>query len=453
MAVLLLLVPNLALLLLAAKTGTARPLLNMDYAVAAFLFCLPFKWGRILAVAAFAWALLFDVLMMLMQIFPFMDLEGALYLFPFIVNAPLTYQLLCIVLFIYLVGMPWLLHRLAGGTNCQHLLACLLPLTVISYFTGHLQYAERNLQANIFGANNFYYSKSQYLLYRANQNIPFLASGRKEPIFLPLNGQATAIEQLQQPASDKILLIINESWGMPNNQALHNAVLENILQQQEHFSFLRQGSFPFAGATVEAELRELCAYRGAQGFFFRRAPAQAFAQCLPNRLHRQGYETYAMHGASGQLYDRFSWYPQAGFQKVMMAENFIGKQTCTPFRGVCDHELFAEVSHAMTGKHKVFYYWLTLTTHADYALKDLHRPRLNCETYGLPEDTDLCRNIRLQGQFFDGLAEWSKQPEMQGVEVLVVGDHPPPVTNLGETFKYLQQDQVAWLHFKIKATE
>lgn len=51
-----------------------------------------------------------------------------------------------------------------------------------------------------------------------------------------------------------------------------------------------------------------------------------------------------MHGAGSSLYDRFSWYPRAGFQKIKTAENLIGKKTCAIFGGVCDSELFGEVS-------------------------------------------------------------------------------------------------------------
>lgn len=43
-----------------------------------------------------------------------------------------------------------------------------------------------------------------------------------------------------------------------------------------------------------------------------------------------------------------------------------------------------------------------------------------------------------------------QRPEMKGTEVIIVGDHPPPVGNLNETFRYLKQGHVAWLHFKIK---
>ena len=62
----------------------------------------------------------------------------------------------------------------------------------------------------------------------------------------------------------------------------------------------------------------------------------------------------------------------------------------------------------------------------------------------------LCRNFRLQAQFFDGLAELIQSPEMKGVEVFVVGDHAPPVLDMKEHRQLNRKALVAWLHFKIK---
>lgn len=450
MAFAVVVLPNVIFWLISVFNGAARPLLNLDYALVALLFVLSWKPLHLFGALAFWLALLFDVLMLVMQQFPFMDLIGALYLAPFILNAPFVYQMLAIVLLIYLIAMPMLLQKLAVKTDLFHMMLFVIPLGVIAYFTGHLQYYERSVQANMFGANNFYYAKSQYLLYQSSQENGFLDAARTEPIFLKLLSQEQAISRFQQPRAKKILLIMNESWGQPQNQALQDSVLEKVAALKSRFDYYQTGHFQFIGATVEAELRELCGYRGARGYSFRRSPAEKFAQCLPNELTKEGYQAFALHGASGQLYDRFSWYPKAGFQHVKTGEHLIGKQTCEAFNGVCDSVLYNEVADAFGVNDKIFYYWLTLTTHSDYPEKDLFNHRLQCEQYGLSKDTDLCRNFRLQAQFFDGLAELLQRPEMKGVEVLVVGDHSPPTIKIGETLKYMQQGDVAWLHLKVK---
>lgn len=213
MACAVIILPNVIFGAASVFTGTARPLLNLDYILAAVLFVLPWKPLRILGALGFWAALLFDVLMLVMQQFPFMDLIGALYLAPFIFNAPLVYQILVGILVIYLIAMPMILQKISRKTDMFHTLATAIPLIVIGYFTGHLQYHERSEQANMFGANNFYYAKSQYLLYQSSQDNGFLEAARTDPIFLKLLSQERAVSRLNQLKSDKVLLIVNESWG------------------------------------------------------------------------------------------------------------------------------------------------------------------------------------------------------------------------------------------------
>ncbi|SPY09615.1 Uncharacterised protein [Neisseria gonorrhoeae] len=62
------------------------------------------------------------------------------------------------------------------------------------------------------------------------------------------------------PKSQKILFIVAESWGLPGNPELQNATFAKLLAQKDRFSVWESGSFPFIGATVEGEMRELCAY-------------------------------------------------------------------------------------------------------------------------------------------------------------------------------------------------
>ena len=446
---LLLLLPNIAFLLLAWFTKTARPLVNIDYFLSAILLSTsirPVKWVGILL---FWWALIMDSLMFVMQLFPFMDFDGALQLLPFILSAPWLYKVLSLVLIVYMVGMPIFLEYLGKKTNCFHTLLLCVPIAVVGYFTGHLQYYERELQANLFGRNNFYYAKSQFELYQSTQDFDFLLERGVDPVFSPLKFDQ-ASRHLLQPYSRKILFIVNESWGQPKNPALQEAVLGGLLAQKDRFEFWESGHFRFVGATVQGEIRELCSL-SVDGFALKRTPASQFAGCLPNKLKQQGYTTMALHGASSALYDRSSWWPEAGFNQITTAEYLIGQPTCMAFNGVCDSALFDNVSQAFSTHDKLFFYWMTLTSHADYPEKDLFNHRLQCEQYGLPKETMLCGSFSLQTQFFDGLAELIKQPEMRGVEVIVVGDHSPPVMDLGEAFKYLTEGgEVAWIHFKVK---
>ena len=39
---------------------------------------------------------------------------------------------------------------------------------------------------------------------------------------------------------------------------------------------------------------------------------------------------------------------------------------------------------------------------------------------------------------------------MKGVEVVIVGDHMPPLFGNEEIYPYLRWQDVSWLHFKVK---
>lgn len=83
--------------------------------------------------------------MFVMQLFPFMDFDGALQLLPFILSAPWLYKVLSLILILYMVGMPIFLEYLVKKTNCFHTFLLCVPIVVAGYFTGHLQYYERDL--------------------------------------------------------------------------------------------------------------------------------------------------------------------------------------------------------------------------------------------------------------------------------------------------------------------
>ncbi|MGN6983273.1 LTA synthase family protein, partial [Neisseria sp. P0009.S007] len=85
-------------------------------------------------------------------------------------------------------------------------------------------------------------------------------------LFMPLKNQQRAASHLLKPQSDKILMIVAESWGQPDKQALQDAVLAKLSEQKDRFSVWEGGSFNFIGATVEGEMRELCSYSRVHGF-------------------------------------------------------------------------------------------------------------------------------------------------------------------------------------------
>ncbi len=176
LSLLILLAPNAVFWVLALLTATARPIVNLDYLPAALLIALPWRFVKIAGVLAFSQAVLFDGLMMVIQLFPFMDLIGAINLVPFILTAPAPYQIMTGLLLLYMLAMPFVLQKAAVKTDFRHIAVCAAVVAAAGYFTGHLSYYDRGRMANIFGANNFYYAKSQAMLYTVSQNADFITA-------------------------------------------------------------------------------------------------------------------------------------------------------------------------------------------------------------------------------------------------------------------------------------
>lgn len=228
-------------------------------------------------------------------------------------------------------------------------------------------------------------------------------------------------------------------------------VVEHIFKQENRLEKLSFGSFFTTGATVSGELRELCALRIVNnGFALNQSESKNFSECFPMQLQQQGYNTIAMHGTSGLLYDRTDWYPKAGFQRSLFGEHFLDLRRCAAFKGVCDAELMNIIAKEFkeNKSNDIFFYWMSLTAHQPYAKQDIYNQRFDCKKFAMSPTGEACHNAQLQTQFFDDLAQLLQKPEMKGVEVVVVGDHQPPIW--GEDIKHFRPLHVSYLHFKVK---
>ncbi len=246
---------------------------------------------------------------------------------------------------------------------------------------------------------------------------------------------------------EKVLLIVNESWGEPN-ASVQEVLLAPLLKRKGQLSSIDWGAFDFQGITVQAEIRELCNVylSGAQV----KVAYNDLSGCLPELYRSSGFHTVAMHGAVGTMYERVDWYPHIGFEETIFFESRTWPRMCYSFPGACDVDMIGEVSSAMRRYENVFFYWLTLNSHYKYDPRDIDKNRLDCSVYGIDESSQSCRNLNLHAKFFDKLAELIDDPAMRGVKVLVVGDHSPVISDKEEKEKYFKAGKVAWLEFKVK---
>lgn len=439
--------PNLVLLIVSIITETARPLINIDYIVPVILILLNNRIYKWLGYLSLSILIIPDVTMFVFQMFPFMDIEGILYLAPFLLEGPKHYLLFVLFIAIYTLLFPYSIRFSSKYTDSFHALLSGIIILVISFFVSDQNVRYKESLGGTFGSHNNYVTASQTNLFLSINNMKFVKANQIQASFSPTNYQR-ALSKVEKPYNKKILFILVESLGVSAQIEVENKILEPISRQQTLFEYFDTGKYEAPDSTIQAEIKEICA-QDVEGYGLRLVPDSSFPVCLPKILASEGYQTTALHGANGKLYDRFSWYKKAGFNDFLFAENLLDTKKCKAFNGICDDEVFPIIQNYFKEDKSLFFHWMTLTAHAPYAKKDIYSKRLDCDYYKIDND-EACRNMMLQAQFFEGLAKLNVQPEMQGVEVVLIGDHQPPIINGNTRFGEYEYKTVPWVHYKIK---
>lgn len=450
--ILLLFLINIFFIFVIFSFDLGRPILNVDYLLLSFFFFKEFKRYTPLLFIIFLY--LIDILLLILQIFPFIRLTDLVYLSSFIFNGPIYYIVIIIIMNFSFFILFFIIKRMLIKAEDLQFINFIFIIT-FGFFViliNHLVYPIEKSEVyarfdkKIVGSQVFFFIKNRNssFVQAFNEKGTTLEPSRYENATQPLFDQLS----YHQPVSDRILLVVNESWGETQKKEYQEAIIQPILEINNKFEFINYGAFEFVGATVSGEIRELCRLQPTT-FNLSEVGAESFKSCLGNQLYQLGYKTSALHGAMSGLYDRSDWYPKAGFLENKFYEDFKEARNCKSFSGKCDVDLFHIVKKDLLSSDKSFVYWLTLNTHAPY--DDYITIRgFDCNRYGIKESTETCRNFKLQYQFFSGLSEILNDPRMKGVEVFVVGDHSPPIFNIGDNFFSFKGSNVAWLHFKIK---
>lgn len=446
-----LLIPNLFFLVGAYFVGLSRPLINVDYVLACVLFAMPHRLFKILGTLVFVMAVFIDVAMLTMQLFPFLNINTALSLAPFLINAPLRYIILSTMVLMYVGVMPIVMTKVGNAWFARKYdwaYTLIMSLFIILTYSQFYQLRYVDVDEARFAQADYFVIHSQHSRYREATDNDFAKSFDTTPILQPREEGVEDTSHLLKN-SDKILFIIAESWGVARKDSVTADMLANIYKDKDNFEFIEHGLLNASGSTVQGELRELCQRGAYGGYAFSKVDNEAFKDCLPHRFANLGHHTIGMHAGFSQIYERHVLYPKMGFKETIFAEQHSDKKRCSAFNGICDGEMFGVVAEQFAKHDKLFFYWLTLTSHSSYPKKDIHNHRLDCRKYELP-DGDICNNFMLHTQFFDGLSELIKRPEMAGVEVIVVGDHMPPLMMREPIHPHIHWQRVGWLHFKIK---
>lgn len=148
------------------------------------------------------------------------------------------------------------------------------------------------------------------------------------------------------------------------------------------------------------------------------------------------------------MYDRHLWYPHIGFAERTFFESRSWPQRCHSFPGACDLDLREVVREFFASPGRRFLYWLTLNSHSIYDERDIRIDAFDCTAFAIDPQSQSCRNLRLQAQFFQGLAQLLSEGSMQDVRVLLVGDHVPIIFSPQERQARFVDGQVPWLSLR-----
>jgi hypothetical protein len=246
---------------------------------------------------------------------------------------------------------------------------------------------------------------------------------------------------------NNVVVVIVESLGYLTDPAARDRIAAPLYDPAVTKDYLvTEGRTVYYGSTTSGEMRELCNTRT----FYTDYVEEHGSSCLPSLLKSRGYASIALHAFSGGMFERERWYPEVGFDKELFGEELLKttQRSCGgAFVGACDADLApviaAESRRAAEGSKPRFIYWLTLNTHIPVApgqaLTDF-----NCRPDGSGFGTKkVCRMAELWHDVFDVVAKVARDPAIGPADVLVVGDHAPPLWSKHGRAQF-EPGQVAW---------
>jgi hypothetical protein len=230
---------------------------------------------------------------------------------------------------------------------------------------------------------------------------------------------------------NNVVMVIVESLGYMRDPAARGRIAAPLYDSTIADEYVvSAGHTPYYGSTTSGEMRELCNTRT----FYADFVMKDGASCLPSLLAARGYSSIAVHAFSGGMFQRSKWYPIVGFDQELFRDDLLKTtyRVCgSAFRGACDADLApvivaASRRAASSGKPR-FIYWLTLNTHIPVApgeaLTDFHCER-DDSGFGPPT---VCRMAELWHDVFTVVAKIARDPAVAPAEILIVGDHAPPL--------------------------
>jgi phosphoglycerol transferase MdoB-like AlkP superfamily enzyme len=424
-----------------------RYVIVLEYVWILPLLCLRRRWALILFAIAYTGIYIFDILYWVKQFYHYDNLDEFVDLLHFILEAPKLYwQFLALFVCNLILSLFLILKFVVRLASVKMIvpMALLYLLFAVCFY----DYRGANLSGRYetVGWWGSYYETIQNL----KLNTEFFWLGAVKPEFYdwPHGGVLQKQIDMQHPPK-KILFVLNESWGIfiPDHGSVNASVVAPLLDVA-NVQMLAQGENPALHSTIMGEIRELCDLK-AKSMNFMLGPFDKLKQCVPNQLQQQGYEVQAFHASYAKMYNRKVWYPATGLKQAQFFPDFSNIQQCHSFPGACDFNVVHDVSAAnKSAKDKSFIYWLTLSTHHPYSEHDILSYAYDCKQPLFEGRQEACRNLNLQHQFFKILADEIKAGGFKDTDIVVVGDHSPPIM-LDKYKDSFKPDSVPFIHVRV----
>jgi hypothetical protein len=293
-----------------------------------------------------------------------------------------------------------------------------------------------------FGAVDYFSNVSQHYAFGS-------VFGRNTPV--QSASEVSGFNAAAGAHGNNVVVVMVESLGYLVDQAARERIGAPLYDQSVTKDYVvTEGHTVYYGSTTSGEMRELCNTRT----FYTDYVQEHGSSCLPNLLKSRGYASIALHAFSGGMFERENWYPEIGFDKELFGEDLLKTthRACGgAFQGACDADLApviaVESQHAAENGKPRFIYWLTLNTHIPVApgqaLTDF-----DCAQDGNGYGTvKVCRMAELWHDVFNVVAKIARDPAVGPADILVVGDHSPPLWSKRGRAQF-EPGQVAWYRLR-----
>ncbi len=427
------------------KINAYRYWILLDYLWILPLLLLKNKYSKITFFILFITIYFIDVLYWTKQFFPIITMEDFLNFITYIPFAPKTYLFFILFGIINLILICFGLLKLEKYATRSMILPFLFLYVLFQYFFFDyrgVNYSDHLKTQGYWGS-----------MYETHQNLKFNRNlhwrEARIPDFKPAPYKSALKENLSLTnPPEKILFILNESWGNFSIDPKINMEVINPLSSLSNVSLISYGTNKAGNGTIMGEIREMCSLI-SDSPNFKLGDPEKLKDCIPRQLRRQGYLTMSYHGADSGMYARDAWYPSLGFSHPKFYPDLKNLERCSSFPGACDKNIINEISELNRNTEgKQFIYWLTLNSHHPYSNKDINTYHFNCKLDIFNERQEACRNLNLQFQLFNSLASSIKNGNFKNTSIIIVGDHIPPLVSDKDKDSF-EKDTVPFIHIKV----